>query len=490
MNILFAASEAYPLIKTGGLADVLYGLPLALQQLGHDVRLVLPAYREVLHQCDQLKIVGWMDLDSPDGRLSVRIFEAKTERFNLPLFLVDIPALFDRPGNPYLNPMGENWPDNGKRFAIFSRAVAELALNHAHLSWCADIVHAHDWQTGLIPAYLSQRPYSPPSVFTIHNLSYAGIFSRLEYDTLQLPWEWWHPDGVEFYGNFSMLKAGIVFANRVTTVSPSYAREVTSSHHGYGFEGLFRAIDHKFSGILNGIDSSVWNPEGDPYLTTRYSLNHHYLAGKRANKEELLHLFNLTVDEERMRSPLFGFIGRMVSQKGIDLIATAIPRILGHHKATFILLGTGEHHYQAELQALANLYPGQVALHFGYSEELAHRIEAGCDAFLMPSRFEPCGLNQLYSLAYGTPPIVHAVGGLADSIVDATLDHLTTKTANGFCFYQPTTDSLLGAIYRAIDIYQNHPAQWRQLIRTGMAHQFDWHHSALHYQALYELIKL
>lgn len=490
MNILFAASEAYPLIKTGGLADVLYGLPLALQQLGHDVRLVLPAYREVLHKCHHLRIAGWMDLDSPRGSISVRIYEAQSSNFDLPLLLVDIPHLFDRPGNPYLNAQGENWPDNGERFTFFCKAVSELALNHAHLSWCADIVHAHDWQTGLIPAFLSQRHYAPPSVFTIHNLSYAGIFSREAFNDLQLPWEWWHPDGAEFYGNFSMLKAGIVYATRVTTVSPTYAREIAQPYHGYGFEGLFRAIDSKFQGILNGIDTTVWNPAEDPYLTTRYSLNSRYLAGKRANKEELLHLFDVQVDEDRLRQPLFGFIGRMVAQKGIDLIANAIPRILGEQRVSFVILGSGEHHYESQIAALANSYPGQVFVRFGYSEELAHRIEAGCDLFLMPSRFEPCGLNQLYSLAYGTPPIVHAVGGLADSVIDASHDHLLAKTANGFCFYEPTTEGLIGAMRRAIDMYLNHPNLWRQILRSGMSHQFDWRYSALHYQTLYESIRL
>jgi len=488
MKILFTASEAYPLVKTGGLGDVIHSLPRALQALGAEVRVVLPAYRLVLEQMESLRIAGWLQVQGAGRRHEVRILEAGSRHLGVPLLLVDAPLLFDRPGNPYLHPDGYNWHDNAERFTVFSRAVARLAADGSLLDWRPDVVHCHDWQAGLVPAFLSLDSRAPASVFTIHNLSYAGIFSHQEFEQLALPKAWWSPDAIEFFGNFSMLKAGVVFSDHVTTVSPTYAEEIQTPAFGYGFDGVLRAMRHKLSGILNGIDTEIWNPATDPYLPSHYSARHRYLAGKRDNKKALLEQLGAEADEAALEAPLLGFIGRLVEQKGIDLLLEAIPALLAHPGVRLVVLGSGESRFESALRELAAIHPGQLLLTLGYSEELAHRIEAGCDLFLMPSRFEPCGLNQLYSLRYGTPPVVHAVGGLADTVVDATRENLEAGRATGFLFRQPTTDALLEAVQRALKLYRN-DSDWHRLIRTAMAQDFGWSRSAARYMALYETLR-
>ena len=484
MKILFAASEAYPLVKTGGLGDVAYSLPRALKQQGAEVRVILPAYRLVLEQMSELRIAGWLQVQGAGRTHEVRILETGDHHLGVPLLLVDAPELFDRPGNPYLHPDGYNWHDNAERFAVFSRAVARLSSQHELLDWRPDVVHCHDWQTGLVPALMSLEPRAPASVYTIHNLSYAGVFSHEEYARLGLPPEWWSADILEFFGNFSMLKAGVVFGDQITTVSPTYAKEVQTPGFGYGFDGVFRAMSHKLSGILNGIDQDVWNPASDSYLPYHYSLKHRYLAGKRKNKEALLRQMGQEPDDAMVDAPLLGFIGRLVDQKGIDLLLHIIPALLDRHDTRLVLLGAGEHHYEQALRELAALYPDRLFLTLGYSEELAHRIEAASDIFVMPSRFEPCGLNQLYSLRYGTPPVVHAVGGLADTVVDATPENIEAGTATGFLFEHPSPEALLEATERALSLYRQ-PEVWRRLIRTAMAQDFGWTRSAARYLELY-----
>lgn len=485
MKILFAASEAYPLVKTGGLGDVAYSLPRALQQQGVDVRVILPAYRLVLEQINQLRVAGWLTIQGAGRSHEVRILETEDHHLGVPLLLLDAPAMFDRPGNPYQHPDGYNWHDNAERFTVFSRAVAQFAANPQTLEWQPDVVHCHDWQTGLVPALLKLFPEPPASVYTIHNLSYSGVFSHEEFQHLQLPQQWWSADALEFFGNFSMLKAGVVFADRITTVSPTYAEEIQTRGYGYGFDGVLRVMKHKLSGILNGIDQDVWNPASDSYLPAHYSLRHRYIAGKRRNKQALIEQFNLHLDENELDAPLLGFIGRLVEQKGVDLLLQAIPRILDQHEdARLVILGAGEKHYEDALRELVALYPERLLLTLGYSEETAHRIEAGSDIFLMPSRFEPCGLNQLYSLRYGTPPVVHKVGGLADTVVDASRDNLRRGIATGFVFDEPSADALVGATQRALELHK-HPNAWRKLVRTAMAQDFGWNHSAQEYIELY-----
>lgn len=485
MNILMAASEAYPIVKTGGLGDVIYSLPRALKKQGLDVRVILPAYRIVLEQMTEMRVVGWMDAQGTEGIHNVRILETSDNHLGVPLLLVDVASLFDRPGNPYVHPEGYNWHDNAERFTVFSRAVAQFAMNEElHMGWKPDVVHCHDWQTGLVPAMLTQGENPPKSVFTIHNLSYSGTFSHDDFARLHLPVEWWSSHAMEFYGNFSMLKAGVVFAGEVTTVSPTYSREIRTPGFGYGFDGVMRSVGHKLNGILNGIDQDVWNPEVDSYIPVNYSLNRSYLKGKLANKQALLADLGAKTDETALRAPLLGLIGRLVEQKGIDLLLGILPQVLDRSDASIVILGSGEQLFEQALSDLVARYPDRLFLTLGYSEELAHRIEAGADMFLMPSRFEPCGLNQLYSLRYGTPPIVHHVGGLADTVVDATKDNIANKTATGFVFYEPTSTALLGAIERALALFQQEKT-WRQLIRTGMQQDFGWERSAVNYISHY-----
>ena len=487
MKILFAASEAYPLVKTGGLGDVIYSLPRALAKQGAEVRVVLPAYRLVLEQVKQFHIAGWLQVKGAGRMHDVRILETSDRHLGVPLLLVDAPVLFDRPGNPYLHPDGYNWHDNAERFTVFSRAVAQLAARAELLDWKPEVVHCHDWQTGLVPALVSLEPEPPASIYTIHNLSYAGVFSHEEFERLDLPREWWSTHLMEFFGNFSMLKAGVIFADHITTVSPTYAREIQTPGFGYGFDGVLRAMKHKLTGILNGIDQDVWNPATDSYLPYHYSLKHHYLAGKRKNKEALLQQMGLEATGQELDAPLLGFIGRLVEQKGIDLLLNALPSLLDRHDLRLVILGSGEHHFENALRELAALYPERLFVTLGYSEELAHRIEAAADIFVMPSRFEPCGLNQLYSLRYGTPPVVHAVGGLADTVVDATPENIEAGTATGFVFDHASTQALSGALERALELYR-HPGTWRQLVRTAMSQDFGWTHSAREYLRLYERV--
>ena len=489
MKILFAASEAYPLVKTGGLGDVVHALPRALHQNGMDVRVILPAYRLILEQTDSLRIAGWMEVQGAGRMHLVRIFETNDHHLGVPLLLVDAPHLFDRPGSPYLHPDGYNWHDNAERFTVFSRAVAQLAASSDILDWKPDVVHGHDWQTGLLPAFLKLIPDAPASVYTIHNLSYSGVFSHEEFTHLQLPNEWWSADAAEFFGNFSMLKAGIVFSDKVTTVSPTYAEEIQTPGFGYGFDGVLRAHHHKLRGILNGIDPDIWNPATDPYLPDHYSLKHRYLAGKRSNKQKLLKQLGLSLQDDQMDTPLLGFIGRLVEQKGVDLLLQIIPSILDNHDARIVILGSGEKQYENALREMAALYPQRLLLTLGYSEELAHRIEAGSDVFLMPSRFEPCGLNQMYSLRYGTPPLIHHVGGLADTVVDATPENLENGTATGFVFHEPSGAAMLHAVQRALKLYRN-TNEWHKLIRTAMSQDFGWTKSAGEYIQLYSDIAI
>lgn len=482
MNILFAASEAFPFIKTGGLGDVVHSLPIALDELGDDVRLVLPAYRDVLASVDSLKELGFWDLPGAGVTHRVRILQAHHEGLADYLYLIDVPSLFDRAGNPYVHSDGFNWPDNAERFTVFSRAVAQMAKGIPGTDWHPDVVHCHDWQTGLVPAFLSMAHPRPKTVFTIHNLAYDGHFSYEDFSRMALPPEWWAPDYVEFYGGFSMLKAGMVFADQVTTVSPTYAREICTPEYGYRFEGVLQHLGNKLSGILNGIDLDIWNPQTDSYLCKNYSVDKPWVAAKLANKNALLKKAQLPIT----KAPLLGFIGRLVEQKGVDLITAMLAELFSTTDAVIIILGSGDRLYEAELVKLAMQYPSRLHVHIGYSEDLAHQVEAGCDIFLMPSRFEPCGLNQMYSLRYGTPPVVNFTGGLADTVTDATAMAMKEKTANGFVFNDVNADALLACVKRALKIYKK-PKQWQQICQIAMQQNLGWASSAKKYQELYKL---
>ena len=502
MNILFAASEAFPFIKTGGLGDVVHSLPVALRRLGDDVRLVLPAYRDVLASVDALKEIGFWDLPGVGVTHRVRLLQAQHDELSDYLYLIDVPALFDRAGNPYVHSDGFNWPDNAERFTVFSRAVAQLATGIPGSDWVPDVVHSHDWQTGLVPAFLSMSHPRPKTVFTIHNLAYDGHFSHGDFTSLMLPPEWWSSDFVEFHGGFSMLKAGMVFADNVTTVSPTYAREICTAEYGYRFEGILNHLGDRLSGILNGIDLDIWNPKTDGYIRQNYSFEivdqkadqkadqkgskarNAWVKAKLSNKNDLLQKTGLFKDE-LSNAPVLGFVGRLVEQKGVDLIIAMLPELFSSSDAMMIILGSGDRLYETELKMLAEKYPDRLHVHIGYSEEFSHQVEAGSDLFIMPSRFEPCGLNQMYSLRYGTPPVVNFTGGLADTVTDASPWALKDKTANGFVFHDVNAESLLSTIKRALTIY-NKPKQWQPLCETAMLQELGWESSAKKYQALYQ----
>lgn len=483
MNVLFVASEAYPLIKTGGLGDVVYSLPHAMHAQGLNIRLVLPGYRALLLQLPQVRILGWMEVRGLHAIHSVRVLESRHPSFAFPLWIVDCPQLFDRIGNPYLGADGEAWPDNAERFTVFAHVAALLGQDALKLNWQPDVVHMHDWQTGLTAAFLHEQSQRPKTVFTIHNLAYGGYFPHGDFVQLQLPGNWWNSEGVEFHGEWSMLKAGIVYADAVTTVSPTYAREICTAEFGYGLEGLLRSRQSKLHGILNGIDTEVWNPATDPHLAAHYSASR-INPGKKRCKQALLERFLGPLSEAQLAAPLLGLVGRLVEQKGVDWVIAAIPMLLAESDACFVVLGSGQTAFERQLLALAKKHPERVLVEIGYDEPLAHQIEAGADMFLMPSRFEPCGLNQMYSLRYGTPPVVFKTGGLADTVVDANKATLADASATGFVFDTPDVVAFMDALRRALKL-QRQPGPWRRLQQTGMAQRFDWELSAAHYLSLY-----
>lgn len=486
MRILFATSEAHPLVKTGGLADVSGSLPGALARLGHEVQLILPAYQGVVEKYPVYEVLSHFSVGGAGRMLEARVLAIWVPELEQKVWLVDIPELFDRPGNPYLGPDGQDWWDNGERFAVFARAVAEVAMNRAGLNWRADVVHANDWQTGLVPAFLREEVERPRTLFTIHNMAYAGYFPKSLFDSLWLPWQWWGEQGVEFYGQMSMLKAGIVYADAVTTVSPSYAREICTEEFAYGFAGIMRKTrdQGRLYGILNGIDEKFWNPASDPYLFENYSLGNGHVAGKKRNKQALLQHLGSANAEQAAHLPLLGFIGRLVTQKGIDLILQVLPRLLEQRRVNLVAVGSGAAHFEQALRQLAHDHPEHAFVHIGYSEALAHQVEASADIFLMPSRFEPCGLNQLYSLAYGTLPLVHHTGGLADTVVNASEENLAQKTATGFVLYDPSAHAMASTLEHALYLFSR-PRTWQQIQRTAMEQSFTWEQSAQDYLAVY-----
>lgn len=476
-KILFAASEAQPLIKTGGLADVAGSLPKALGELGLDVRLVLPAYPQAVEHAIPLTTVATIKVTGSTE--PIRILEQKIDG-KMHVYLIDAPSLFSRPGNPYTDASGRPWGDNAQRFALFCRVVVRIAMDQAGLSWCPDVVHCNDWQTGLIPALLAQEWDRPASIFTIHNLSYQGMFDQSTFVQLMLPNQLWSPDGLEFHGQLSFIKGGLVFADWLTTVSPTYAEEIRRAEFGYGLEGLLAHRTERLTGVLNGIDYQVWNPATDGHIDHNYDASSY--AKKLDNKLNLQKELGL---EQNQNAMLFGNIGRMVEQKGIDMIIEIMPKIMQDKDIQLVILGSGEGHLEQALQTAAQQYPGQAVVRIGYDEQLAHRIEAGSDCFLMPSRFEPCGLNQLYSLRYGTVPIVTRTGGLADTVINLDPSSMLDDSATGFVADRPDADSLLDAANRAIEYFRRPGQWWEKLAIHAMRQDFSWDSSAAHYLDIY-----
>ncbi len=468
MRILFATSEARPLIKTGGLADVSGALPAALRKIGLDCRLLLPGYPAVLAGIDNAEPV--CNLSGLPGGITATLLQAPMPDNGVPLYILVAPELFQREGGPYQDVAGHDHPDNALRFAVFSKAAAILASDgDSPLAWRPQLLHCNDWQTGLAPAYLRLAGQTTPSLMTVHNLAYQGIFPPADLATVELPPESFSMEGVEYYGNLSFLKAGLYYADRLTTVSPTYAEEIRQPALGMGMQGLLAARGDDLVGILNGIDSGEWNPSSDRHLPCKFSAR--ALAGKKQCKLKLQQDLNLEPGKE---TPLFGIIARLAQQKGLDLILAIADGIL-HRGGQIALLGTGEKMLEAAFRELGASHPGRVAAVIGYDEGLSHRIEAASDLFLMPSRFEPCGLNQLYSLSYGTVPIVHATGGLRDTVEDGV---------TGFVFHEPTPHALWLAVERALRAHAD-PKMWQRMMRAGMKRDFSWEKSAREYESLY-----
>ncbi len=478
LRILVASSEAHPLIKTGGLADVAASLPIALRALGEDARLVLPGYPAAMRQLRNPQPRGALVLAG--YRRPIGLIQGLHPETELPIYLIDAPEYFAREGNPYSDPTGRDWGDNADRFMLFCRALVLLARGQGPIDWQPDVFHGNDWQTGLAPWLLNDGAGLPARVFTIHNLAYQGLFDRATFDRLRLPPAAWSISGLEFHQRLSFIKGGILCSERVNTVSPTYADEVRTPRFGCGLDGLLRKLGGRFCGILNGIDDRVWNPASDPLIAQNYDAER--LVLKVENKLAVQRALGLPRHEEAL---VLGYIGRLVEQKGVDLILAILPELLKDPLLQVLILAAGEPHLEQALLDLAAAHSRQLGVFIGYDERLAHQIEAGCDAFLMPSRFEPCGLNQLYSLRYGTPPIVHRTGGLADTVIPATDEHLRAGRATGFVFNEPRPEALFAAIDQARRLYRTDPPAWRRLILTGMAQDFSWTQSAQRYLRLY-----
>lgn len=474
-RILFATSEVFPLVKTGGLADISASLPEALCRLGYDCQILLPGYPVALKAARAAGAKRKTRFRY--GQYDVALWQTRLPDTPVALWLVDCPALFDRQGDsPYQNENGEDWWDNAHRFHLFARIGAMMALGQLGFSWKPDIVHCNDWQTGLIPVFLQSCQNPPPTVFTIHNLAYQGLFSHETFRALGLPDHLWNLDQLEFHGQLSFIKGGLVFSDAITTVSPAYAREIRSPEFGYGLDGLLRHRADHLTGILNGIDTRFWNPQQDRYLEFHYGPDD--LGGKAQCRARLQQELGLEV----AGAPLFGFVGRLVEQKGLDWLLAVLPELL-EKGCQFAILGSGQAGYQQQLQALARAWPGQLSLTLGYNEALAHRITAGADLFLMPSRFEPCGLNQMYSLRYGTIPVVHGVGGLNDTVFD--LGEVPAKVANGFVFREASAEALLATIERALEAREDRKI-WQRLQYNGMSADYSWKNRAKEYSELYK----
>lgn len=475
-KILYISSEAFPLIKTGGLGDVAGSLPRALQRNNQDVRLLLPAYKDLLDKIKRPKVVA----TTYHYNQNINILETSLPGTKVKTWLIDCPAAYDRPGNPYLHPTGQPWHDNAFRFALFAQAAVDIALNRCGLFWQADVVHCNDWQSALVPALLTTFAKRPATVFTIHNLAYQGVFPVQTFFDLGLPHELWGMDGLEFHNQFSFIKGGLVYADRINTVSPTYAKEIQDAKFGYGLSGLLKHRSDRLSGIINGIDTNVWNPGTDHHLKQTY--NRQTIAKKLLNKTDLQKSLNLPA---RNTTPLIGLVSRLVEQKGLNLIIDSMEKLLSM-SLQIVILGTGEKHFENKLIELAKKYPKKLSVKIGYNEALSHQIEAAADMYLMPSEFEPCGLNQLYSLRYGTIPIVRNVGGLADTVIDTTEETIKNKTANGFIVENDATDELIKTVKKAVKSYKD-STLWKQLQLNAMRPDRSWQHSADQYMNLYKL---
>jgi len=481
-----ASSEAVPYAKTGGLADVTGALPLELAKLGHDVILLLPHYRCLRESGRPFRSVCRLHVPTPQGLVDTLIEEdvisVGKNNCRMRVWTIRNEAFFDRPG--LYQDHGIDFPDNLDRFSFFCRAIIELMVHlRAAYGWNTHILHLHDWQTALCAVYLNTVDRNRPevqgarTVLTLHNVGYQGIFPGELFEKTGLPPSLFTPAGLEYYGSVNLLKGGIVFADQITTVSPTYAREILTPEFGFGLEGALRNRANRLMGILNGIDIDRWNPETDSYLPARYSVTDR--SRKLVCKQTLQREFHLSESS----APLLGVIARLTSQKGLDLVEAIIPQLMAMD-LQLVILGTGEQELEAKFQALQARFPRRMGLRIGFDEGLAHRIEGGADMFVMPSRYEPCGLSQLYSLRYGTVPIVRKTGGLADTVLPLTAGARQTGQATGFHVEEDTADALLAVLHQAVAVYHDR-SMWDRLIETGMTTDVSWARSANAYDQLF-----
>lgn len=474
MQVLHVCSELFPLLKTGGLADVTGALPAAQIAEGADARVLIPAFPDIKKGITGTRIVG--ELDTFAGHVTLLYGEF----MGVGIYLIDIPGLYERPGSPYHDQSLYAYHDNYLRFALLGWIGCELACGFDP-AWRPNIVHSHDWHAGLTSAYIAARGHPARTVFTVHNLAFQGLFSGHHLQQLQLPQEFFQMHGLEFYGQISYLKSGLFYSDYVTTVSPTYAKEITQPAFGYGMESLLREREsqNRLFGILNGVDNAIWQPKTDAFLSARYDAED--LDSKAINKAYLQRAMGLDVDKTK---PIFAVVSRLTHQKGLDLVLEALPDLL-ERGGQLCVLGAGDAVLQQAFLAAAADNPGQVGVQLGYHEAFSHRIIGGADVIMLPSRFEPCGLTQLYGLKYGTLPLVRRTGGLADTVVDCALENLADETASGFVFEESTGSSLSSAVHRVFALW-NCPKYWRYVQHHAMSVDFGWQVAARAYLSLYQ----
>ncbi|MEA3119916.1 MAG: starch synthase [Paraburkholderia sp.] len=490
VRVLHVGAELYPLLKTGGLADVLGALPQAQIELGTDARVLLPGFPSVIAGLEGLREVARIapvfGVDNATIEFGILRGGVNADEAGLGIYVIRADVFYQRAGSPYVDVTNRPYDDNIWRFALLGWTAAQLAQS-ADASWRPDIVHAHDWHAALAPAYLraaGEMKGAPivPCIMTVHNLAYQGLFPAVQWNGLRLPDHYFDIEGLEFYGQISFLKAGLHYADRITTVSPNYAREVQTAEHGAGLHGLLKRRTQELSGILNGVDYTVWNPLNDSSIVATYGATR--LREKAKNKGALQKRLGLKVDSETL---LFGVVSRLTQQKGFDLLLEAVPEIV-KRGGQLAVLGTGEPPLEAGLRRAVHAHPEAVGVHLGFDEALAHLVTAGSDVIMVPSRFEPCGLTQLYALAYGSLPLVHRVGGLADTVFDASLENLADGFATGFVFERFEHQALVAAIRRAFALHAR-PFDWRRTQQCAMQQNFSWESAAQRYLELYQLLQ-
>ena len=484
MRVLHVCTEVYPALKTGGLADVTSALPQALAHLGCDARMLVPGFPMFQAHLKDSRLV--FELPPRFGAYAIRLYQGVMPESGMTIYFIDAPGLFDRPGNPYSDAANHDYYDNYRRFALLGWMATRLAEG-LDKSWTPEVVHAHDWHAGLTPAYLKasefwNRRQLAGSVFTVHNLAYQGNFPAHVFGELDLPPHFFGLEGVEFHRQLSFIKAGLVYADKISTVSPTYAREILRPEQACGLEGVLHQRADDLIGILNGVDTTVWNPATDVAIAAKYDLQS--LAGKQECKRALQEEVGFPVRDD---APLFCIVSRLAVQKGLDLVLDALPEIV-RRGGQLVVLGNGDVSMETAFRNAAWANPKAVSIQIGYDERKSHRVFAGADVILMPSRYEPCGLTQLYGLRYGTLPLVHRVGGLADTVTDSSAENLKNGTATGFAFEGFYYEAFMSAISRSFDLFTS-KADWQTVQQRAMRQEFSWEAAARQYLALYEQVR-